>query len=95
MTPSPSRRRDVAAETAAGHVVAAKEADDALMGARAKLAEGVDDLVDILRQPELMEQIPTVNRDELRQAPHDHEAEDRERDRDHSRRVAGPRRGPE
>jgi hypothetical protein len=32
------------------------------MGARSKLAEGVDDLVDILRQPELMEQIPEVNR---------------------------------
>jgi len=54
------RRR---AKTAAGHVVAAREADDALMGARAKLAEGVDDMVDILRQPELMEQIPSVNRD--------------------------------
>jgi len=54
------RRR---AKTAAGHMVAAREADDALMGARAKLAEGVDDMVDILRQPELMEQIPSVNRD--------------------------------
>jgi len=54
------RRR---AKTAAGHVVAAREADDALMGARAKLAEGVDDMVDILRQPALMEQIPSVNRD--------------------------------
>ena len=54
------RRR---AKTAAGHAVAAREADDALMGARAKLAEGVDDMVEILRQPELMEQIPSVNRD--------------------------------
>jgi len=54
------RRR---AKTAAGHVVAAREADDALMGARSKLAEGVDDMVEILRQPELMEQIPSVNRD--------------------------------
>jgi ParB family chromosome partitioning protein len=53
------RRR---AKTAAGHVVAAKAADDALMGARSKLAEGIDDLVDILRQPELLEQIPEVNR---------------------------------
>jgi hypothetical protein len=43
-------------------VAAAKAADDALMGARAKLSEGVDDLVDILRQPEMMEQIPEVNR---------------------------------
>ena len=31
-------------------------------GGRAKLAEGVDDLVDILRRPEMMEQIPEVNR---------------------------------
>jgi hypothetical protein len=42
--------------------VAAKAADDALMGARSKLADGIDDLVDILRQPELLEQIPEVNR---------------------------------
>ena len=55
----PSRRR---ARTVAGQVAAAKAADDALMGARAKLAEGVDDLVDILRRPEMMEQIPEVNR---------------------------------
>jgi len=50
------------ARTAAGHAAAAKAADDALMGARSKLAEGVDDLVDILRRPEMMEQIPEVNR---------------------------------
>jgi ParB family transcriptional regulator, chromosome partitioning protein len=54
-----SRRR---AKTVAGEVAAARAADDALMGARSKLAEGVDDLVDILRQPELMDQIPEVNR---------------------------------
>ena len=53
------RRR---AKTVAGRVASARGADDALMGARSKLAEGVDDLVDILRQPELMEQIPEVNR---------------------------------
>ena len=56
---APSRRR---AKTAAGELAVAKAADDALMGARAKLAEGVDDLVDILRKPEMMEQIPEVNR---------------------------------
>ncbi|HEX7171163.1 MAG TPA: ParB/RepB/Spo0J family partition protein [Candidatus Limnocylindria bacterium] len=55
----PSRRRG---KTVAGKVAEAKAADDALMGARAKLAEGVDDLVGILRQPEMMEQIPEVNR---------------------------------
>lgn len=54
-----TRRR---AKTVAGEVAAARAADDALMGARAKLSEGVDDLVDILRQPEMMEQIPEVNR---------------------------------
>jgi ParB family transcriptional regulator, chromosome partitioning protein len=53
------RRR---ARTVAGQAQAARAADDALMGARSKLAEGVDDLVEILRQPEMMEQIPEVNR---------------------------------
>jgi ParB family transcriptional regulator, chromosome partitioning protein len=53
------RRR---AKTTAGQAIAAKEADEALMHARSKLAEGVDDLVDILRRPEMMEQIPEVNR---------------------------------
>ena len=55
---TPKRR----AKTVAGEVAAARAADDALMGARSKLAEGVDDLVEILRQPEMMEQIPEVNR---------------------------------
>ena len=55
---APRRRR----KTVAGQVAAAKEADDALMGARAKIADGVDDLVAILRQPELLDQIPEVNR---------------------------------
>ena len=54
-----SRRRG---RTAAGNAAAVRAADDALMGARSKLAEGVDDMVDILRQPELLEQIPEVNR---------------------------------
>ncbi len=58
-TPKPRRR----AKTVAGQAVATKEADEALMGARAKLADGVDDLVDILRRPEMMEQIPEVNRE--------------------------------
>lgn len=58
-TAKPRRR----AKTVAGQAVATKEADEALMGARAKLADGVDDLVDILRRPEMMEQIPEVNRE--------------------------------
>jgi len=58
--PATPKRR---AKTVAGEVAAAKAADDALMGARSKLAEGVDDLVEILRQPEMMAQIPEVNRE--------------------------------
>ncbi|MBA2634492.1 MAG: ParB/RepB/Spo0J family partition protein [Chloroflexi bacterium] len=54
-----TRRR---AKTVAGQAVESKQADDALMGARSKLADGVDDLVEILRRPEVMEQIPEVNR---------------------------------
>ena len=53
------RRR---AKTIAGEVAASKAADEALMGARSKLSEGIDDMVELLRQPELMEQIPEVNR---------------------------------
>ena len=59
----PARGTRKRARTVAGQVAEARAADEALMGARSKLAEGVDDMVDILRQPELMEQIPSVNRD--------------------------------
>ncbi len=55
-----SRRR---AKTTAGHVAAARAADDALVSARSKMAEGMDDMIEVLRQPELMDQIPSVNRD--------------------------------
>jgi ParB/RepB/Spo0J family partition protein len=48
--------------TRAGQVVAAKAADDALVDTRGRLADAVDDLVELLRQPEIMEQIPDVNR---------------------------------
>ena len=56
---APRRRR----RTVAGELADVRAADDALMGARAKLADGVDDLVAILREPEMMEQIPEVNRE--------------------------------
>jgi ParB family transcriptional regulator, chromosome partitioning protein len=59
---APRRRRR---RTTAGKVAVQQEADDALMGARAKLASGVDDLVAIVRDPDLMEQIPEVNRENL------------------------------
>lgn len=55
-----SRKRG---KTVAGQRAAAKAADDALMGARGKLSEGMDEMIDVLRQPELMEQIPSVNRE--------------------------------
>jgi hypothetical protein len=54
--------------TVAGEVAVAKAAratDDALMDNRAKLADAIDELVDLLRQPELIEQIPDTNRDNL------------------------------
>ena len=57
--PAPRRRR----RTVAGELAAMVAADEALMGARAKLADGVDDLVAILREPEMMGQIPEVNRE--------------------------------
>jgi ParB family transcriptional regulator, chromosome partitioning protein len=56
---APPRRR---AKTRAGEVAAAKAADDALIDTRGRLADAVDDLVQLLRQPEVMEQIPDVNR---------------------------------
>jgi ParB family transcriptional regulator, chromosome partitioning protein len=57
-TVRPKRR----ARTVAGELVAAKAADDALMSARGKLADGVEELVDLLRDPDVMAQIPDVNR---------------------------------
>jgi ParB family transcriptional regulator, chromosome partitioning protein len=60
--PITGEKRRRRAKTVAGEAQAAQAADEALMGARSKLAEGVDDLVDILRQPDMMEQIPEVNR---------------------------------
>jgi len=61
---SPRRR----ARTVAGEVAVAKAAratDDALMTNRGKLAEAIEELVDLLRRPELIEQIPDTNRDNL------------------------------
>jgi ParB family chromosome partitioning protein len=57
-----SRRR---ARTTAGAVVAARQTDDALVNTRAKLAGAVDELVDLLRHPDVIEQIPEVNRANL------------------------------
>ena len=59
-SPTRPKRR---ARTIAGELVAARAADDALMSARGKLADGIEELVDLLRDPDVMAQIPDVNRD--------------------------------
>jgi ParB family transcriptional regulator, chromosome partitioning protein len=59
------RRR---ARTKAGDVAVAREAqdaDEALMSNRGKLADAIDELVDLLRRPDVIEQIPDTNRDNL------------------------------
>jgi ParB family chromosome partitioning protein len=58
--PGKPKRR---AKTVAGQVAAAKAADDALLGAKSRLGDAVEELVDLLRQRDVMEQIPDVNRD--------------------------------
>ncbi len=61
---APKRR----AKTVAGKVAmakAAQAADGALMDTKGKLSDAVDDLVDLLRQREVIDQIPGVNRDNL------------------------------
>jgi ParB family chromosome partitioning protein len=61
-------RRTRRARTVAGEVAVARAAratDDALMTNRGKLADAIDELVDLLRQPEVIEQIPDTNRDNL------------------------------
>jgi ParB family transcriptional regulator, chromosome partitioning protein len=60
----PKRR----ARTTAGEVAiaqAARAADDALMTNRGRLAAAIDELVDLLRRPDVIEQIPDTNRDNL------------------------------
>jgi ParB family transcriptional regulator, chromosome partitioning protein len=57
----PKRR----ARTVAGQVAAVKNADDALVNNRVRLAGAVDELVDIISQRELIDEIPDTNRDNL------------------------------
>jgi len=60
----PKRRgRTVAGEVAVAK--AARAADDALMLNRSKLADAIDELVELLRHPDVIEQIPDTNRDNL------------------------------
>jgi ParB family transcriptional regulator, chromosome partitioning protein len=57
------RARTVAGEVAVARV--AEDADEALMTNRGKLADAIDELVDLLRRPDVIEQIPDTNRDNL------------------------------
>ncbi len=60
----PRRRgRTVAGEVAVAKAVRAT--DDALMQNRVRLGQAIDELVDLLRQPEVIDQIPDTNRDNL------------------------------
>jgi ParB family chromosome partitioning protein len=60
----PKRRgRTVAGEVA--EAKAARATDDALMHNRGRLADAIDELVDLLRRPDVIEQIPDTNRDNL------------------------------
>jgi ParB family transcriptional regulator, chromosome partitioning protein len=56
----PTKRRR--ARTTAGAVAVAVQTDDSLMDTKAKLAGAVDELVDLLRHPDVIEQIPDGNR---------------------------------
>ncbi len=58
---APKRR----ARTVAGAVAEAKAADNALLDTKGRLSDSVDELVALLRQRDVIEQIPSVNRDNL------------------------------
>jgi ParB-like chromosome segregation protein Spo0J len=57
------RGRTVAGDAAVAK--AARATDDALMTNRGKLADAIEELVDLLRRPEVIEEIPDTNRDNL------------------------------
>jgi ParB family chromosome partitioning protein len=60
-TARPKRR----ARTTAGVAVAARNTDDALVDLKGRLATVVDELGELLRQHEVIDQIPATNRDNL------------------------------
>ena len=62
---APSDRPKRRARTAAGVAVAVRNADDALLDVKGRLAGVVDELADLLRQHEVIAQIPATNRDNL------------------------------
>jgi len=59
---APTRRR---ARTTAGAVAVARQTDNALLDTKGKLASAVDELVELLRHPDIIEQIPDGNRANL------------------------------
>jgi hypothetical protein len=61
----PTERPKRRSKTAAGVAVAARNTDDALMDLKGRLATVVDELGDLLRQHEVIDQIPSTNRDNL------------------------------
>ena len=56
------RRR---ARTRAGVEATARATDDSLMETKGRLADVIDELTNLLRQPEVIDQIPDTNRDNL------------------------------
>jgi ParB family transcriptional regulator, chromosome partitioning protein len=62
---APDARPKRRARTVAGHVVAARETDDALVNNRVRLAGAVDELVEIISRRDLVDEIPDTNRDNL------------------------------
>jgi ParB family chromosome partitioning protein len=61
----PAERPKRRAKTTAGVVVAARNTDDALIDLKGRLATVVDELGELLRQHEVIDQIPSTNRDNL------------------------------
>ncbi len=61
--PVPTRKKR--GRTTAGAVAAARHADDALMDTKGRLSVAVEELVDLLRHPDVIEQIPDGNRANL------------------------------
>jgi ParB family chromosome partitioning protein len=58
--PEPPKRRG---RTKAGELDARRRSDDSLLDAKGKLAEAVDELVELVRQRDVLTEMPDINRD--------------------------------
>ena len=78
--------------TMAGQVGRVRSAltEDSLVNAKQQLAEAIEELVEVLRQPGCPAGDPVDGSGEPREIPDDHEAQARERDRDGPERRPGP-----